>query len=58
MPKSKPGVKIKFKVVVFSSVGSKAADFMVEAESKAQAEMLAAKQIQKMGLRRSRIKIS
>lgn len=58
MPKSKPGVMIRFKVIIKSSIGCKAADFTVEAESKAEAEALAAKQIQKLGLKRATFKIS
>ncbi len=58
IPKSEPGVKIRFKVIIKSAFGCKAAGFMVEAETKAQAEMLAAKQIQKLGLKRATFKIS
>lgn len=47
-----PGPKIKFRAVVSSSIGSKAADFTVEAGSKSEADILIAKEIQKLGLKR------
>ena len=57
-PEIKPGLKIKFHVVVTSSIGSKAAQFNVQADSKAQAELLAQKEIRKLGLKRAKVKIS
>ena len=57
-PEMKPGLKIKFHVVVTSSLGSKAAEFNIEADGKGQAEMLAQKKIRELGLKNARIKIS
>ena len=54
----KPGAKIKFKVTVTSSIGSKAAEFTVEADTKAQADILARQQIRKLGLQGASYKIS
>ncbi len=54
----KPGLKIKFHVVVTSSIGSKVAEFNIQADSKDQAELLAHKQIRELGLKRVKIKIS
>ncbi len=57
-PETKPGLKIKFNVVVTSSIGSKAAQFNVEADSKIRAGVLAQKEIRKLGLKRVKVKIS
>lgn len=57
-PGIKPGLKIKFHIVVTSSLGSKAAEFNIEADSKDRAGLLAQKQIRKLGLNKVRLKIS
>lgn len=57
-PEPKSGAKIKFNVAVTSSIGSKAANFRVEADSKPQAEILAQRQIRKLGLQGANYKIS
>ena len=57
-PKSESGIKIKFHVKVLSSIGTKAAEFNVEANSKDQADLLARKQIRKLGLHGATHKIS
>lgn len=53
-----PGLKIKFHVVVTSSLGSKAAEFNVHAESKDHAGLLAHEKIRELGLKRAKVKIS
>ncbi len=57
-PKVEPGIKIKFHVKVVSSIGTKAAEFNVEADSKDEADILARKQIRKLGLNGATHKIS
>lgn len=57
-PKSESEIKIKFHVKVLSSIGTKAAEFNVEANSKDQADLLARKQIRKLGLIGASHKIS
>ena len=57
-PEIKPGLKIKFHVVVTSSFGSKAVEFNIEADSKDQADLLARKQIRKLGFKGASYKIS
>lgn len=57
IPKSKPDVKIKFNIVVTSSIGTKAAKFSVDAVTKAEVDALVQKEIQKLGLRRATYKI-
>lgn len=57
-PGIKPGLKIKFHVVVTSSIGSKAAEFNIQADSKDQAELLAQRKIRELGLKRAKVKIS
>ena len=54
----KPGVKIKFNIVVTSSIGSKAANFRVEADSKDEADIMARKMIRKLGLQGATHKIN
>lgn len=56
-PKTKPGIKINFKVAVISSIGSKAAEFKVQADSKAEAGLLANEKIRELGLKRATYKI-
>lgn len=53
----KKGVKIKFRAVVSSSMGTKAADFTVEAGSKAEADILVQKETRKLGLQGATWKI-
>lgn len=48
-PEIKLGLKIKFNVVVKNSMGSKVATFSVDADSKLGADILARKQIRKLG---------
>jgi len=55
---TKPGEKIKFKVTVTSSIGSKAAEFSVNADTKEKADLLARKEIRKLGLSGASHKIS
>lgn len=57
-PKVESGIKIKFHVKVLSSIGTKAGEFNVEANSKDQADILARKQIRKLGLHGTTHKIS
>ncbi|MCK4818364.1 hypothetical protein KA005_21520, partial [bacterium] len=57
-PTPKPGTKIKFRINVISSVGSKAAEFTVEADSKVDADILARKMIRKLGLAGATYKLS
>ena len=54
----KPGMKIKFKITIISSIGSKAAQFSVNADSKIEANLLARKMIRKLGLQGATHKIS
>lgn len=56
--KLEPGNKIKLKIMIFSSIGSKAAEFNVEVDSKAEADILARKEIRKLGLTGATYKIS
>ena len=57
-PELKPGIKIKFMVTVISSIGSKAAQFKVEADSKDEVDILARNMIRKLGLQGATHKIS
>jgi len=54
----KLGLKIKFKAVVKSSIGSKAAEINVEADSKLEADKMIRKEIRKLGLEGATYKIS
>ena len=54
----KPGAKIKFKVTVTSSIGTKVATFTVEANTKAEAGILIEKEIRGLGLKRATWKLS
>ena len=49
-PKQEPGIKIKFRAVVKSSLGTKVAEVSVEADSKTEADILVRKEIRKLGL--------
>ena len=57
-PKPAPGIKIKFNIVVTSSIGTQAAKFSVEADSKAEADLMALAEIRKLGLKRATHKIT
>lgn len=56
--KPKISNNIKFKVVVTSSIGSKAAQFSVEANTKSEADILIHKEISKLGLIGAKYKIN
>ena len=56
--KPKQGIKIKFNIVVTSSIGSKAAEFKIEADSKSEADIIARKMIRKLGLQGTTYKLS
>jgi len=57
-PKPAPGTKIKFNIVVTSSIGTQAAKFTVEADTKAEADLKALAEIRKLGLKRATHKIT
>lgn len=59
-PKSevKPGIKIKFKITIMSSIGSVAAEKNVSVDSKGEADLLAGKLIRDLGLKKATYKIS
>lgn len=52
------GSKINFRVVVTSSIGHKAAEFIIRADTRIEAEQLAGEEVRKLGLRGARYKIS
>jgi len=55
--KPKTGRKLKFNIEVNTSLGSKAAEFSVDADTKLEADKLANKQIRKLGLKGATYKI-
>jgi len=55
--KPKPGRRIKFNIVITTSLGGKAAAFSVEADTKLEADKLVNKEIRKLGLRGATYKI-
>ncbi|MCK4820878.1 hypothetical protein KA005_34250 [bacterium] len=57
-PKPEPGIKIKFRAVIKSSLGSKVAEVSVEADSKIKADILIRKEIRKLGLTGTTYKLS
>ena len=57
-PQVEPGVKIKFKITVTSSIGSKAAEKDVCVDSRNEADLMANKMIRDLGLKRATYKIS
>ncbi len=57
-PKVEPGIKIKFRVTVTSSISSKVAQFSVQADSKTEADILVCKEIRKLGLTKVTYKLS
>jgi len=57
-PEATVGNKIKLKVTVKSSIGTKVAEFPVEVDSRQEADYLALKEIRKLGLERTTYKIS
>jgi len=57
-PKPQLGAKIKFKITVISSIGSKVAELNVEVDSRGEADLLAGKEIRRLGLKRATYKIS
>jgi len=57
-PEVKPGIKIKFKITVTSSVGSKIAEKTVYVDSRGEADLLANKLIRDLGLKRATYKLS
>ena len=56
--KPAPGTRIKFKIAIISSIGSKAAEFNVDVDSKSEANILALAEIRKLGLKKATYKIS
>lgn len=54
----KLGTKIKFKITVISSIGSKAAEKNVHVDTRSEADLLANKMIRDLGLKRATYKIS
>lgn len=54
----KLNTKIKFNILVFNGIGRKIAKFNVEADTKAEADLLARKQIRQLGLKKATHKIS
>ena len=57
-PKPKLGTKIKFKITVTSSIGSKVAEKRVEVDSRNKADLLACSMIRDLGLKRATYKLS
>jgi len=57
-PKPKPGIKIKFRAIVKSSLGTKVAEVSIEADSKTEADILVRKEIRKLGLKGATYKLS
>ena len=57
-PKPKLGAKIKFKITVTSSIGSKVAEKSVEVDSNGEANKAALKMIRELGLKKATYKIS
>jgi len=57
-PKPKPDIKIQFRIQVFSSLGGKAAEFSVHADSKSEADKLARQMMRRLRLQGSRYKMS
>ena len=57
-PKPAPVTKIKFPVTISNSMGTKVAEFRVEADTKGKADILARKEIRKLGLSGASHKIS
>jgi len=57
-PKPEPGIKIKFRAVVKSSLGTKIAEVSVDADSKTEADILVRKEIRKLGLKEATYKLS
>lgn len=57
-PQVEPGTKIKFKIIVTSSIGSKIAEKNVRVDSRSEADLLANQLIRDLGLKRATYKIS
>lgn len=57
-PQVEPGVKIKFKITIISSIGSKAAEKNVHLDSRSEADLMASKMIRDLGLKKATYKIS
>ena len=57
-PEIKTGIKIKFKITVTSSIGSKVAEKTVSVDSRSEADLLATKMIRDLGLKKATYKIS
>ncbi len=57
-PILEPGTKIKFKITITSSIGSKAATKNVHVDSRPEADMIAGKMIRDLGLKRASYKIT
>lgn len=57
-PETEPGIKIKFRAIVKSSLGTKVAEVSVDADSKTEADILIRKEIRKLGLTRATYKLS
>ncbi len=57
-PEIKVGIKIKFKITVISSIGSKVAEKTVQVDTMSEANLLATKMIRDLGLKKATYKIS
>lgn len=57
-PETTIGNKIKLKVTVKSSIGTKVAEFDIEVDSKNEADLLVGKEIRKLGLKGTTYKLS
>lgn len=57
-PVVKAGIKIKFKITVTSSIGSKVAEKTVEVDTRSEADLQATKMIRDLGLKKATYKIS
>lgn len=56
--KVEPGIKIKFRAIVKSSLGTKVAEVSVEADSRTEADILVCKEIRKLGIKGATYKLS
>lgn len=57
-PKPKLGAKINFKITITSSIGRKVAELNVGVDSRGEADLLAGKEIRRLGLKRATYKLS
>ncbi len=57
-PKVPPGIKIKFNIIITSSIGSKIAEKTIHVDSRSEAELQANKIIRELGIKKATYKIS